>query len=384
MFRQMITTGLALLLLQGAAYAGKSMELRSANTYYNQGEKAQALTWYEKAAAKGTGEAQVYQRLVELYAEKKEWAKMRDAFAQIDGCKDKPKKLEGFKEEAQSTIDEQWMGLWNGSIRQFELADSLVAAGDSAGAADAFEKSRERIRVALNILPDRSDLQKRLGDIYISEFNSLYLDESGFPVLAGAIEPYATLVEQNPDSLDYAMTLIQLCFNVRDFDKARAFADQSLLRFPDNADLLSYAGKARIQQGLALGDAGKPLLAEASDFILKAIERNPGDPKMLYNLALLYRDMGKQQKAIETFVSVIDAAGDNPGQYAFDSAYSLAVLYIQDLPEDMQDANKAAQYFEYCLNMQPENQALKTNLGVALMRTGDKAKIERGKQLLGY
>lgn len=383
-FSRALLLVLGLLLLQGSAFAGKSMELRSANTYYNQGEKAQALTWYEKAAEKNTGEAQVYARLVELYADKKEWARMREAFAQIDGCQDKPKKLEEFKEEAQRVIDQQWMGLWNGSIRLFNEADSLAAAGDNAAAGERYEQSRKRLEVALEILPGRQDIRKRLGDIYISEFNTLYGNEEGYPLLRKAAEPFEQLAQANPDSLSYSITLIQLYFNLRDFDLARSAADRALETFPEDTDLLSYAGKARIQQGLAQGDEGKQLLAEASQFIQRAVSHNPDDPKLLYNLALLYRDMNQHEKAIQAFKNVVEKADGENRQYAFDAAYSLAVLYIQDLPDEMQDPNMAAQYFEQCLEMQPDNPGLKTNLGVALMRTGDAEKIARGKKLLGY
>lgn len=374
---------LSLMLLQGAAIAGKSMELRSANTYYNQGEIAQALTWYQKADEKGTNEAQVYQRLVELYADKKDWVRMREAFAKIDGCKDKPKKLAEFKKEAQRIVDSQWMGLWNGSIRHYDMADSLLALGDSAGATDNFAKSRERLQVALDIQPGRQDLLKRIGDISISEFNAMYSGKEGFPILSLATAPYEELATAHPDSLAYTQTLIQLYFNLRDFDKARIAADRGLEHHPEDIDLLSFAGKARIQQALAMGDGGKVLLAEASDFIRRAVDKNPEDPKLLYNLAMLYRDMGQVDQAITTFDQVIAVAGPND-PYAFDSAYSLAVLYIQDLPEEMQDPAKAATYFEKCLEMQPDNSAIKTNLGVSLMRTGIPENINRGKKLLGY
>lgn len=383
-----LATLLALLLMNCAAMAGKSMELRSANTYFNQGDVKQALDWYEKADAKGTGEAQVYARLVEIYAEQKRWPEMSRAFAKIDQCLDKEKDRSKYKEEASIVIDQLWMGLWNGSIEQTHLAEENLAAGDSAAVVDHFRQARDRIATALEILPDHVEFHKRMGDLYITEFNSLHADQEGFPLLQKAAESYAQLVAAYPDSVDYAIVLTQLHYNSRHYDQARATVDEALRHNKGNADLLNYAGKVRIQQGLALKDAegavppeGRRLMSEAITFLDDAIELNPNDPMLVYNLALLYRDMEEPHQAIKTFNRIEALAGDRP-DLLFDSWYSMAVLYFQDLPEEEQDPAKAAEYFEKCLGLQPDNAGLKFNLGVSLIRTGDKDKIVRGKALM--
>ena len=388
---------LSVLLLNCVAMAGKSMELRSANTYFNQGDMKQAQEWYEKAAEKDTKEGQVYARLVQLYADQKRWPEMTRAFAHLDGCADKPAELKKFKAEAQKVIDQLWMGLWNGSIEQTKEADAALAKGDSAAVRDHFEQARARVVTALEILPNRAEFTKRVGDLYINEFNTLYASEDGFPLLRKAAETYGQLAQAYPDSAEYAVTLTQLYYNVRDYDQARRVVDQALQRHPQHGELLTYAGKARIQQALKMKDdkgevsaAGKALMAEATGFLNQAIAANPGDPMLVYNLALLYRDMNDPHKALETFGRMEGLLGATPpGELdpqqqglLFDSWYSIAVLYFQDLPEAEQSAAKAADYFEKCLGLQPDNKGLKFNLGVALVRTGDKAKVLRGKKLM--
>jgi tetratricopeptide (TPR) repeat protein len=235
---------------------------------------------------------------------------------------------------------------------------------------------------ALLILPDRSDFLKRKGDLYIQEFNALDTGTHGFPLLIEAAKIYQTLVSASPDSAEYALTLVQLTYNVRDFDKCRQVVDQALVQHATHPELLNYAGKVRIQQGLALKtDEGKKLMGEASGFLNKAIELNPNDPMLVYNLALLYRDMGEPEKALATF-GRIEALAQGRNDLLFDSWYSLAVLYFQDLPEGKQDPVKAADYFQKCLNLQPDNKGLKFNLGVALVRTGNKDNVTRGKKLM--
>jgi tetratricopeptide (TPR) repeat protein len=374
---------LAILTLNCSAMAAKSMELRSANTYYGQDDKVQALEWYEKAAAKNTGEAQVYARLVELYADQKRWADMNRAYQGFATCLDKPKDLEKYQQDAGRIIEQLWKGLWNGHVAHVKQADSCLAAGDSAGVRDHFRQARERMDSALLILPDRVDFLQRKGDLFIQEFNQLHTGATGQDVLRQAADVYQGLVAAAPDSAGYAVTLVQLQYNLRDYEGSRASVDRALERHPSHPDLLNYAGKVRIQQGLGLKDeAGKTaLMGEAVGFLEKAIALNPGDPMLVYNLALLYRDMDKPLDALAAFRR-IEAMADVKEALLFDTFYSMAVLFFQDLPEESQDAAKAAEYFQKCLDLQPDNTSLKFNLGVSLVRTGVKENIARGKALM--
>lgn len=384
-----LAISLASLVMQcGPALAGKSMELRSANTYFNQGDMKQALEWYEKADQKDTREGQVYARLVEIYADNKRWKEMSAAYSKLDQCGDKESDLKKFKRDATEVIDKLWMGLWNGSLEQTRQADAKLAAGDSAAVREHYAQARARIGTALEILPDRVDLHKRMGDLCISEFNALYAGAEGFPLLEQAAETYELLATAHPDSVDYSVTLVQLTYNTRHYERCRAACDRGLVRHPENSDLLTFAAKSRIQQGLTMKDSkdqitpeGKAMMADAVSFLDKAIQLNPADAMLVYNQALLYRDMGDAHKALDTFAKIETLAPDR-NDLLFDSWYSMAVLYFQDLPEAEQDANKAALYFEKCLNLQPTNKGLMFNLGVSLIRTGTRDNMSRGKELM--
>lgn len=372
----------AVLTLNCSAMAGKSMELTSANTYYVQGDKAQALVWYEKAMAKNSLEAQVYARLVELYAEQQRWVEMNKAHSRLKDCKDKPKDLSKHQAEADRIVEQLWKGLWNGHVEQIKQADSLLAHQDSSGAKERFVQARDRMDKALLILPDRMDFLKRKGDLFIQEYNSLETGSRGFPLLAQAAQIYSSLTEAVPDSVEYALTLVQLTYNMREFEQCRKVVDKALERHATHPELLNYAGKVRIQQGLAMkNEEGKKLMGEASGYLIKAIELNPSDPMLVFNLALLYRDMNEPVKALETFARIEALAADR-SDLRYDSYYAMAVLYFQDLPEAKQDASKAAEYFQKCLDLQPENKGLMFNLGVALVRTGTKENVAKGKQLM--
>jgi len=374
---------LAVLTLNCSAMAAKSMELRSANTYYGQDDKVQALEWYEKAAAKNTGEAQVYARLVELYAEQKRWADMNRAYQGFATCLDKPKDKEKYQKEAEFIIEQLWKGLWNGHVAHVKEADSCLAAGDSAGVRDHFRQARERMESALLILPDRVDFLQRKGDLFIQEFNLLHTGATGQDVLRQAVDVYQGLVGAAPDSTDFAVTLVQLQYNLRDYEGSRASVDRALERHPSHPDLLNLAGKVRIEQGLALKDeAGKGvLIREAVGFLEKAIALNPDNPVIVYKLGEAYLQMGMPSDALATFRR-IDELADVKENILFETWKNMAVLYIQDLPKEMLDAAKAAEYFQKCLELKPDDPSLKHNLGVALVRTGTKENIARGTALM--
>jgi len=186
-----------------------------------------------------------------------------------------------------------------------------------------------------------------------------------------------------PDSTDFAVTLVQLQYNLRDYEGSRASVDRALERHPSHPDLLNLAGKVRIEQGLALKDeAGKGvLIREAVGFLEKAIALNPDNPVIVYKLGEAYLQMGMPSDALATFRR-IDELADVKENILFETWKNMAVLYIQDLPKEMLDAAKAAEYFQKCLELKPDDPSLKHNLGVALVRTGTKENIARGTALM--
>jgi tetratricopeptide (TPR) repeat protein len=369
-------------LVASTAFA-KSMELTSANTYFKQGDMRQALEWYEKADQKDTREGDVYAHLVELYADAKRWGDMNAAYVKLENCKDKERKLTKFKKHAKDIIDSLWMGLWNGSLEQFNTAKELATAGDQSGAAASFEECRSRLSLALEILPARPDFLRRMGDVYITEYNSLYKNDEGQPLLTKAADFYGQLLVVSPDSLAYAVTWTTLLFNSRDFDGTWSAVNSLLNRFPGDPDLLNYGAKARIQQGLALGgDEGKAMMQEATELLHRALESDPENASMHYNLALLYSDMEAYSDALLSYKHVIELAPDDKS-LCFDSWYSMAVIYLQSLPEEQLDAKQSALCFEEAVNLQPDNAQLKQNWGVALVRSGDPDMIKQGLELMG-
>jgi tetratricopeptide (TPR) repeat protein len=381
---QTLIATLIFLLSFSADLQAKSMELTSANTYYNQGDIEQALVWYEKADAKNTQEAQVYQRLVELYSKKNEWDKMNAAFDKIEGCKDKKKKKAKFLEKADHQIKSVWVPMAREHVEARNQAAEHLKAGDNAEAAKSFALAREKAGSALAVIPGSTDFMKNMANTWIEEYNALYADKEneGLNLLTEAGDIYETMLQQNPDSLEYAVVLVQVLYNAKEFDRVSKIVEEQVLCFPKDPDLLSYAGKVYIQKALALeGEAADQMKIKAIGYMDKALEQNPGDPLMVYNLANVYREMESYPEAISNYEKVIEIAGDRQ-DLLFDVYNSLALFYVQELPEDMLDAGKAAYYFEKALEISPDSVSLKYNLSIALMRTQDPEKMKRGKKMM--
>jgi len=372
--------GLYCLLCTGAW--AKSMELTSALVYYNQGDKKQALEWLEKADAKNSTEVQVYALLVELYAGYKRWDEMNRAFARIDGCTDKEKKLRKFREQADNVIKQQWVPLARGSIDLHLEADELIAAGDSAGASANFMQAREKIEQALLILPDNADFLLKLGNSWIEQYRKLYQSEAGHGILRGSIPPYMRLAELHPDSLDYGVTLVQVLVALKEYRQAVSTVDGLLERFPEDPDLLSGAAKARIQLSLKSEDEAErsQLMKEAVAFVDRAVQANPEDLALQYDLARLYQEMGDFPMAISQYEKVISGKGEHT-EYKLDALKVMALIYLQELPEEQLDPVKAVGYMDQALEFDPGNPDLRNLLWIALMRSGDPAMQQRAKEM---
>lgn len=71
---------------------------------------------------------------------------------------------------------------------------------------------------------------------------------------------------------------------------------------------------------LALAISGKP--TEALPWMLKAVESEPGDPTLLYNLAGIYALLGRQEQTIETLNQAVDRGYENADKLEADPVFA--------------------------------------------------------------
>ena len=374
---------LMLVCLTSTAFA-KSMELTSAKVYLNQGDKHQALTWLENADQKNTREAEVYTLMVEIYGDLERYEEMNAAFERISECKDKERKLKKFLERADSYIKSLWVPKANKAIEIIDGIQEQLAAGDTAAVLDAFAQARKGFGQALEILPTSADLQQYLGNTYVEEFNLLHgATEQGFEVLSGGVPYFDGLVEQFPDSLQYVETLVQVLFTLRDYDRVYTLTSGLLESHPDESFLLTYAGKSRIKQAVAVKEEQPELAAqykkEAVELMKRSRALDPEDPMLAFNLALLFQELGIYKEALETYASTVELAGERT-DLKVESYKMMGYICLEKVEPN--DPVKAASYFDEALLLAPNDNDVKNNLGVALIRAGGAENIERGSRLI--
>ncbi len=366
-----------------AAFA-KSVELTSAKVYFNQGDKFQALTWLENADSKNTGEAEVYTMMVEIYGDLGRYDEMNAAFAKIDGCKDKASKLKKFRERADNYIKGLWVPKANSSIAIIDGVDELLAAGDTAAVTNAFAEARKGFEHALRIVPYSADLQQYLGNTFVEEYNMLYGNtEPGYEVLRGSVPHFNGLVEQYPDSMQYVETLVQILFTLKDYERVYTLTSGLLETHPEESFLLTYAGKARIKQSLAIKDEQPEQSAEYKKEAVELMKRSraldPEDPMLAYNVALLYQELGRYSDALAAYASTAELAGEN-NELKVEAYRMMGYICLEKM--DPSDPARAVTYFDEALLLAPTNNEIKNNLGVALIRSGGADNIARGSQLI--
>jgi tetratricopeptide (TPR) repeat protein len=150
----------------------------------------------------------------------------------------------------------------NPEVRQAKLAQSI----------EQYEK-------AVTLSPNAAHLWNEKGNAHLSSGDD-----------AAAEAAYLHSLEIDP-RFDQTYMLLADFYERREmFDKSIAILEQGLELLPGRAQLQSYMGVAKARSGDYQG---------AVDANLAVLELQPGNTGAMRNLAILYRDMGDMDKAIE-------------------------------------------------------------------------------------
>ncbi len=177
----------------------------------------------------------------------------------------------------------------------------------------------------------------KLGQFYESyqKLHQAVQISPGEPVFLSEISVAAAnlaLVANQQNQASSSAELTQLAIN---------YSDKSLKISPANLNL----HKTRIKLFYTLSTIKPEYLNNAIETITRAITLSPTDPKLVYNLGLLYGKSGQGQLAIQT----IEKSVEMKPNYV-DGRNALSVFY-----EDIGERQKALQQLEILLKLAPEN-----------------------------
>jgi len=300
-------------------------EISSAKSYLNDNKLDMALEQANLAVEKYPDNATAYFILGKVYAEKKDYDKMAEAF---------DKSLEISKEHARE-IDEikevHWFTAFKDGIDNFKNNNMEAAA--------------QNFMDAVKLKPDDINAYKNLALAY----SNLGENEK-------AVSSLKTAVDIKPDDIDLKKTLGIAYYQAHQFEKAiETFQQVAESTQSDTSNTDTYA--LAIQHiAFSYDQLGKS--EKAIEAYQKALEVFPGNTDLIYNLGRLYYMQENYEKAIEKFKEIADA---DPTDY--DAVYNTAMSYLRAGKNE-----EAIPYFQKAIEIRPESFDAWNNLGVVYVR----------------
>ena len=296
----------------------------SAKVYMQQSNWDKAIEQCKLAIEEIPENPEAYFVLGQAYGQKDMYREMNEAF------KKSLEYSEQYAAEIERHRDKYWRDIFN--------------AGVAAIRQNKLDRAEEQYKLATEVLPDRVGAYKNLAYTYIQMGNDSL-----------AVQTYVKVIELDPKDMESKNALGQLYYKTKDFDKAI----ETLKEVIDQADPKSKEySQALYNLAISydfIGQSDKALQAYHN-----ALEANPGDKDLLFNLGRLHFMQKNYEKAIESFQQVLETDPDD-----FDANQNTGNAYLQ-----LEKYNDAIPYFEKATQIKPDSFNAWNNLGVAYVRAG--------------
>ena len=339
---------ITVILLLGAGSAlAKSPELTSAKIYLNQGDQENALEQLTLAAEAETGESEVFFLLGEISAQDGDFVRMNEYFATAEEINDKY-----YRKKGRKNIDERrlnyWIDFFNGGIRCLQV--------------QAYQNAIDSLTIASVILPDSTIAFRHMASSSINL--AVENPENSDQYLRQALQHSQSVADVHPEDWTTWLTMSQIAFQLDDLDSACLWAEKVLELNESEADAVKIIAFSFVRQGKR---------EEAIEYYRRALDIQPDNHVLLYNMALLYQEMEDHETALNILKQVVELTPEDA-----DALKLIAQTYLVHL----EDPHNAIPYYERVLLLEPDNANVKINLGIALIQTETEENILRGTQLM--
>jgi tetratricopeptide (TPR) repeat protein len=336
-----------ILLLGAGLSLAKSPELTSAKIYLNQEDQENAVEQLMLAAEAETGESEVFFLLGEISAQAGDFALMNQHFDQAAEINDKYYRKKGLKKINERRIN-YWVEFYNGGIRCLQE--------------QAFQNAIDSLEIATVILPDSTIAFRHLTS---SNINLAVVDpDNSDQYLLQALQHAQAVADAEPEDWTNWLTMSQIAFQLDDLENACLWAEKVLELNESEADAVKIIAFAFVRQGKR---------EEAISYYRRALEIQPDNSILLYNMALLYQEMEDYDTALTILKQVVELTPEDS-----DALKLIAQTYLVHL----EDPHNAIPFYERVLLLEPDNANVKINLGIALIQTETEENILRGTQLM--
>lgn len=255
--------------------------------------------------------------------------------------------------------------IWGNFLNQ---GADLYQKGDYAGALDAFSKTvmvkpEDTTGLIYAAITAQQDKQFEVAEKYYNQLKE---------------------VDYASSDMYKALIYIQRAHH-KDNDKALTVIKEARELYPDDKDLMKEEINVLIIT---------ERVDEAKEKLTEAIEKEPDNPNLHYNLAFLYDQVGETDKSYELYKKAVELKPDY-----FDAVYNLAVISFNQAAERLKVANEmdlktyqkegqkyldeanakfeeAVPYFEKAHEINPNDTAVLENLELIYKRLKKFDKVE--------
>jgi len=346
----------ALLSLVALLSACQPKEITSAKIYMSSGDWPKALEQLELAVENYPDNAEAHFLLGRAYGYEGRFQDMVAHFERSLSLSDK------FVTGIQAVRERHW-------IEKYDLAIKAMAEQD-------FEAAARLLQQAILIDPAKFEAYERLAVTYLNQERN-----------REAIQIYRTLLDKQPDNVDFMIALGNLYYSQQMFEKVVVLLEKVLQLEPDNRDAMANIALAHD----ALGHTDV-----AYEAFSKAVAANPTDKDLIFLFAVHQYEQGQFNHAIQLFQQIVALdstdfeAMSNIGNAYLSMAENYRKRLQNGLPESspvdtlvqlrqraIQHYRLAIPFLQKAVSLQPNHPRLWHNLGVALINTGA---VEQGEQ----
>jgi tetratricopeptide (TPR) repeat protein len=312
----------------------QSVYVTSAKVYLQQNDLENAKKQLQEGLSQNSKDAEAHYLLGQIYGQEENYAEMVKEFEASLAVNQK------FQKDIEALKDRHFKATFNAAVDAFNGGKPEEAIG--------------HLQNGILIRPESVDGWSLLGKSYIRTKNQTQAAEA----LTKAIE-----LDTTWENVDDRILLMEMLYNEKKSSEALSLAETILQRDPANKDAIKVAAYVYNQYAMDEADETKKkeLQNKAVEYYERVLQNTPDDANLVFNLGLLYEDMGNHQQAIAKFDRAYEL---NPTD--LEALLHVAELYLQKL----NDSHKAIEYYQKALTIEPDNAGILNNLGVAQVRVG--------------
>jgi len=314
----------------------QSVYVTSAKVYLQQNDLDNAREQLLLGLQKNPRDAQAHFLLGEIYARQKMYSEMISTFNASLAVNER------YKSDIEEIREKHFRDHYNNAVEHFNN--------------QRIDQAIEELRTVTLIDPGDQEGWALLGKSHVRNEQP----EEAIAALTRAIE-----LDPNFEKMDDRILLMEMYYSQEQFQEALNAAMEILRQDSANKEAIRMTAFCYNQLGLP---------EKAIEYYLQALENQPDDSDLVFNLGLLYEQMERYDDALTQFHRAFEL---NPEDKE-------AILHCaQTYLERREDNLKAIECFKKAIELDPDNPEIWNNLGIAQIRAGqegdDAVLIEEGK-----